>query len=409
MNKTLWMMILVPLLYPPGPVMAQTIELMPQATVDSEQMTLSQIARVHSPVNGEADAVGKAAVGNAPAVGASTTLTLAAVREALAAAGVNRAVWTIQGASACRIARVEGPARQIEQLQQQSAAIRAGLAGPVVSMPEPTIPDSLAGCVQKMLQDQYQVNGARLALQFEPADRSVLALQRPQYRFEIAIRRATERSVEVAVRVYLAGNPRSAQAADAAAPATPVEAAEPAETFVKSVELRVRAELSAPVVVAARALNRGQVIGADDVQLAPRQIGLTSTACRDLSAVVGQQAVRVLKPEDTVMSGDLAPLALVHRNKAVTVWSRQGGLLLKTVGRAMADGVYGEKILVRNEVSREAFYGIVTGPDTVELDPTPVQETRKPGGPRTPGASDPKAPPTGVSPRTPVAAATDHH
>ena len=115
------------------------------------------------------------------------------------------------------------------------------------------------------------------------------------------------------------------------------------------------------------------------MQLSCRPISLTSSACRELAGAVGQQARRVIKPDEVLQPADLTPLALVHRNKLVTVWSRRGGMLLKTIGRAMADGVYGERILVRNEVSHEPFFGIVTGPDTVELDTTPVQETRTPG------------------------------
>ncbi|MDD4889827.1 MAG: flagellar basal body P-ring formation chaperone FlgA [Phycisphaerae bacterium] len=392
------MLILLPLIAPAHSGFAQVIVLMPEATVDSGQMTLGQIARIVSPVEGEAEQAGKAVVGPAPLLGKSDTLTLAALRDKLGEIGVNRAVWTLQGAAACRITRVEGAARQIEQLQERSAAMQAGLQGPVVSVPESAIPDSLAGCIRRLLETQYQTAGAKLSIQFDPADRSLLALQRPGYRFELAIRRATEHSVEVAVQVYAASADDAMAPSDTGkmpAPLTQDTGKMPVllSQLVKSTQVRVKAELSAPVVVAVKNVNRGQVIAADDVQIASRSVGLASSACRDAAAVIGQQALRVIKPEEVVTPADLAPLALVHRNKLVTVWSRHGGMLLKTTARAMADGVYGEKVLVRNEVSREVYYGLVSGPDTVELDPTPVQETKRQGEKGVAGKE-------GVAPRT---------
>jgi flagella basal body P-ring formation protein FlgA len=49
--------------------------------------------------------------------------------------------------------------------------------------------------------------------------------------------------------------------------------------------------------------------------------------------------------------------------------------MIKTVARAVQDGAYRDRIVVRNEVSRESYFAIVTGPDTVELAPTTDTES----------------------------------
>lgn len=380
-----FLLLLVPLLQPAaGPAWAQTITLLPRAEVDRVEVALGQIARINSPVDGEAAQLSGLAVQQAPAVGGTVNITLAQLRDRLTELGVNRAVWTLQGASNCRISRIESATEQISRLKEQSAELRAGLSGPVVNVPEEAIPDSLAGCICKLLEDQYQPAGGKLVTRFEPADRALLALARPTYRFELAVRRTSEQYVEVAVQVYdgSAGTTKSSDVANSPDAALPVRENVSSQsnagdrvTPIKSSVVRVRTELSAPVVVAAKVINRGQVVAPEDVRITPRPIGLTSPACRDAALVIGQQAKRVVRIDEIIQPGDLTPMALVRRNKLVTVWSRRGGMLIKTVGRAMADGAYGERVLVRNENSREPFYAIVTGPDTVELDPTPALET----------------------------------
>ncbi|MCG3179012.1 MAG: hypothetical protein BIFFINMI_01342 [Phycisphaerae bacterium] len=370
------MLILMPILSPAGPCLAQTIVLRSQAPVDTEQVSLGQIARIHSNVQGEADALAVLVVGLAPAMGASSAITLNDLRSRLDALHVNRAVWSLGGAASCRVTRVQAAAQQLDELQQRSQTLREGVNGQIVQLPEERIPDSLAGVIRKALIDQLQPAGGRLDLHFAAADRSLLSLQRPQFRFEVAIRRVGARFVDVSARVY-AIDPEPPGAPGPRRPA----AAAPREHLVKSADLRVDAELAAPVVVAAKQINRGQVLAADDVRAVVRQVDLDSQRIGETAAVVGQQSKRTIRPEQVVGSDDLEPLALVHRNKLVTVWVRTGNLMVKTVGRAMQDGIYGQKIIVRNEATRQPFYAVVTGPDTVQLDPTPLQETNrnKPG------------------------------
>lgn len=368
--KRLTVLILMPAIWSSAQtLLAQSITLRSSATVDTDQVRLGQVADVRSQVEGEADAIANLSITTAPSVGGRMTVTLGQVRDRLAQAGVNRAAWTLSGSAQCRVTRVAGAARQIEEMSDQSRELREGLTGPIVSVPEDQIPDSLAGCIRSMLVTQFQPAGGRLTIEFDAADRSLLALRRPQFRFELAVKRSTDRYIDVIARIYAADSATSGQ------PESRVRQAA-AEQLVKSSEIRVNVDLTAPVVVARRTINRGQIVAADDVQLVMRQVPLTSPALRKLEAAVGQEARRSIRADDLVNGDDLTPRALVHRNTLVTVWGRRGGVVIKTVGRAMEEGAYGQRILCRNEQSRQPFYAVVTGPDTVELDPTPVQETR---------------------------------
>ena len=51
----------------------------------------------------------------------------------------------------------------------------------------------------------------------------------------------------------------------------------------------------------------------------------------------------------------------------MTVILSQGAIEVKTVGRAMETGTYGQTIRVRNEATRDILEVVVTGPQTAQL------------------------------------------
>ena len=58
---------------------------------------------------------------------------------------------------------------------------------------------------------------------------------------------------------------------------------------------------------------------------------------------------------------------LVRRGELVTVTARTGGIEIRTQGKAMRDGVQGERIPVENASSRRVVEGQVTGRGQVEV------------------------------------------
>ncbi|MEM1383322.1 MAG: flagellar basal body P-ring formation chaperone FlgA [Pseudomonadota bacterium] len=119
-------------------------------------------------------------------------------------------------------------------------------------------------------------------------------------------------------------------------------------------------------VVATRTLRAGQVLGADDLRVVPSAgVG----AAQRMQEMVGQETRRAIFAGREVHRGDLGPPTLVARNAIVTMHYRNGGLGIRTEGRALEAGGLGEPIRVMNLSSRLAILARIIGPNTVEVSP----------------------------------------
>jgi flagella basal body P-ring formation protein FlgA len=58
---------------------------------------------------------------------------------------------------------------------------------------------------------------------------------------------------------------------------------------------------------------------------------------------------------------------LARSGQLITVTLSRGGVRIKTVGRAMGEGSYGQTIKVKNEATKEIYEVILTGPQTAEM------------------------------------------
>jgi flagella basal body P-ring formation protein FlgA len=83
---------------------------------------------------------------------------------------------------------------------------------------------------------------------------------------------------------------------------------------------------------------------------------------KEMDLLAGQRADGVLREGDLVYPDDVASPVLVERRDLVTVRCLSGGLVVRTVARALDEGSKGDVIRVRNESSRETFTCKVTGP-----------------------------------------------
>ncbi len=115
---------------------------------------------------------------------------------------------------------------------------------------------------------------------------------------------------------------------------------------------------------AARTLPPGTVIAAADLVL-PQQAGADLRARAE--ALVGletRQAVYAGRPVDRA---DLGPPVLVRRNSLVAMIFREGGLGIRSEGRALDSGGQGETVRVMNLVSHRTVSGEVIAAATVEV------------------------------------------
>jgi flagella basal body P-ring formation protein FlgA len=130
----------------------------------------------------------------------------------------------------------------------------------------------------------------------------------------------------------------------------------------------VRVTLTRTLVVAARPLERGKILAADDVILAERDVAaapggyLTGT-----DAAVGRVLRRNIAAGAVLAPSLIEAPVLVRRGQAVTLEARSGAIRVQMAGIAQADGALGQTIAVRNNSSRKVLHGVVRNERSVEI------------------------------------------
>ncbi len=132
------------------------------------------------------------------------------------------------------------------------------------------------------------------------------------------------------------------------------------------------------VAVLVRSLARGETVAAGDVAVERRpRDGLPAEAAADPSALVGQVAQRPLAAAMPLRAGDLARPDLVARGEAVTIVYETPGVALSMRGQAKEGGPMGAVVSVLNPGSKKLIQATVIGPGRVMVGP--------PGGGQVPG------------------------
>lgn len=135
-----------------------------------------------------------------------------------------------------------------------------------------------------------------------------------------------------------------------------------------SVRGRVQETLEVPVPI--RAIARGDIIRDADIKLMrlpTRQ--LRAGVVMDLKDIADMAAKRRLQADEPVRRSDIEPPKLVTRNTQVTIVYQVPGLSLRALGRAQADGAYGDTVSVLNTRSNRVLQAVVNGPGTVAVGP----------------------------------------
>jgi len=121
-------------------------------------------------------------------------------------------------------------------------------------------------------------------------------------------------------------------------------------------------------VVARRCLKPGEVICAADVELRPRRVtSYRDIGVSDLDAVLGQEVARTIAAQAVVLPGMIRKLQMVKRHQLVDVYSRVGAVEVKTSGKALTNGAYGDTISVSCGPQKTIVQGKVTAPGEVTV------------------------------------------
>ncbi len=124
----------------------------------------------------------------------------------------------------------------------------------------------------------------------------------------------------------------------------------------------------APVVVAARPIEMGSIIGPDDVRLEERDItGSFRDYVMSVDGVVGKRAKRFMFPGSPVLSRYIDSPPVVKRGKRVTIVLDTDTLRITVPGVAKQDGRIGDVIKVENLTSKKVIFGEVVSSSEVRV------------------------------------------
>ncbi len=129
-----------------------------------------------------------------------------------------------------------------------------------------------------------------------------------------------------------------------------------ADTPGWSVTALVQASVFLPAVHAARVIERGQTITAEQLQLQEVNVGRASRGFyNSVDEVIGQGAKRRLRAGQLIAPNLLAAPLLIRRGQQVTIIASQDGISASATGEALANGREGEVIRVRNLGSQKVI------------------------------------------------------
>ena len=126
-----------------------------------------------------------------------------------------------------------------------------------------------------------------------------------------------------------------------------------------SLNVPVEIHRATDVLVLRRAVGRGEIIRAEDVQVQARELpGLTSPFVARIADLTGRLTRRPI-PEGTAVTADAldAPL-LIHRGQNVVLAARAGGIEVRAPGIALADAGAEQRVRVRNLNSLKIVEGV---------------------------------------------------
>jgi len=131
-----------------------------------------------------------------------------------------------------------------------------------------------------------------------------------------------------------------------------------------SLPVAVFAQGQGEVIVAARTLRAGTVLGPGDIRLATVT---AAGAISDPGQAIGQETRIAIYAGRAIFPGDLAPPALVDRNQIVRLVFRSGALSISAEGRSLGRASEGETVRVMNLSSRNTVTGIVSADGAVHV------------------------------------------
>lgn len=131
----------------------------------------------------------------------------------------------------------------------------------------------------------------------------------------------------------------------------------------KAIFLKVDVSRSITAVVARRQLKPGEVVTADDVQLAEvKASNLPMLSFKNELDVVGLEVTRMIGEGQPLQNTQLRKPIAVRKGEAITVYSVAAGISVKVTARSLSEGSLGDVIRVQADDGKQSYQARVTGP-----------------------------------------------
>ena len=340
-----------------------TLELRSDATIAGSDVQLKQICRWPDSDQKTFAPLADFVIEHVKSAKPGVSISIDDLRRTLQDAGVNVAVIDFVGAAACKVNRSDAAADAVSTVvptaQVASNTIPPGNGlwrgaadqGVTVNSQTPPAGDNqqCQNLRQKLIADcaaRIHVAADELQIEFKPQDSHFLALSEPQFRFDVQ-----------SIRVRNLG--------DIAWSVTVLT-----DTGSQRVTIEATARAWQNQLVLARPLASRQVIRDDDcVERRTMVDSLSDDPLLTRSQLVGQQASRELPPGTVMTARMVQAVPMVRAGELVTITLTQGEVRVKTVGRALENGAFGESIRVRNEDTRDVYDVTMTGPQAADIIP----------------------------------------
>lgn len=137
-----------------------------------------------------------------------------------------------------------------------------------------------------------------------------------------------------------------------------------------TIYLPLSVESEAPVLIARRAMRRGEVPAAADFEQARRRVpGLAGDFVADPTMLGMHRLRRAIAAGQPLACAMLESPPLVRRGQQVTAVSRASGIEVRASADAMADATAGDRLRVRNPATGRVLEGTVQPDGTVAIPP----------------------------------------
>jgi len=123
-----------------------------------------------------------------------------------------------------------------------------------------------------------------------------------------------------------------------------------------------------PVVVAARAVGRGETLRSTDLKLQRADVAKDRAgAFHAIEDVVGTEAAQAIGAGTVLQASLLRSPIMVRRGEVVTVYSRAAGIRIRVTARAREDAALGELVTVESLSDRKTYTARVCGLQEAEV------------------------------------------